>query len=359
MNETFVFNVLGNENIKGVSQWQSPSNIALIKYWGKKPDQIPMNPSLSLTLTNCFSKTRISYQSDLLSDDDFKFSLLFEGKREISFENKLLTFFERIKHYCPYLLNLKLIIESSNSFPHSSGIASSASFYSALSLSIMDIEKHLNSKIEKKFFLKKASFLARLGSGSACRSLMGPVSLWGESELFKDSTDLYAIKYQNEINTIFNDMNDTVLLVDKGKKDVSSSLGHDLMNGHSFSNDRIKQAHNNLKQIKNALKTGDYDLFIKIVEIEALSLHAMMMTSIPYFILMKPNTLQIIKEVWKYRKETNSKICFTLDAGANIHLLYPQNEYEKIQNFISLKLSIFCENGEYINDKIGVGPNKL
>ena len=261
--------------------------------------------------------------------------------------------------YCPYLLNLKLIIESSNSFPHSSGIASSASFYSALSLSIMDIEKHLNSKIEKKFFLKKASFLARLGSGSACRSLMGPVSLWGESELFKDSTDLYAIKYQNEINTIFNDMNDTVLLVDKGKKDVSSSLGHDLMNGHSFSNDRIKQAHNNLKQIKNALKTGDYDLFIKIVEIEALSLHAMMMTSIPYFILMKPNTLQIIKEVWKYRKETNSKICFTLDAGANIHLLYPQNEYEKIQNFISLKLSIFCENGEYINDKIGVGPNKL
>ena len=93
MNETFVYNLSGNENIKGVSQWQSPSNIALIKYWGKKSDQIPMNPSLSLTLTNCYSKTRISYQSDVLLNDEFKFSLLFEGKREISFENKLLIFF--------------------------------------------------------------------------------------------------------------------------------------------------------------------------------------------------------------------------------------------------------------------------
>ena len=108
MNETFVYNSLGNKNIKGVSLWQSPSNIALIKYWGKKPDQIPMNPSLSLTLTNCYSKTRISYQSEVLSNDDFKFSLLFDWKREVSFENKLLTFFDRIKHYCPYLLNLKL-----------------------------------------------------------------------------------------------------------------------------------------------------------------------------------------------------------------------------------------------------------
>ena len=87
--------------------------------------------------------------------------------------------------------------------------------------------------------------------------------------------------------SIFKNINDTVLLVDKGKKEVSSSFGHDLMNGHSFSSDRIKQAHNNLKQLNKALENGNYDLFIKIVEIEALSLHAMMMTSQPYFILIK------------------------------------------------------------------------
>jgi diphosphomevalonate decarboxylase len=345
MNETFVYNLLEINEISGVSEWQSPSNIALVKYWGKKLDQIPMNPSLSLTLSNCYSKTRVSYQSEISLKHDFNF--------------KLLIFFNRIKHYCPYLMNLKLIIESNNSFPHSSGIASSASFYSALSLSIMDIEKHLNPKIENDFFFKKASFLSRLGSGSACRSIMGPISFWGSSKLFKESNDLYAIKYPNEINIVFKGINDTVLLVDKGKKEVSSSLGHDLMNGHSFSNDRIKQAHFNLEQIKNALETGNYDLFIKIVEMEALSLHAMMMTSNPYFILMKPNTLQIINEVWKYRKKYNSRICFTLDAGANIHLLYPQIEYDEIQNFISSNLVDYCENGEFINDKIGVGPNKL
>ena len=152
MNETFVYNLLEINEISGVSEWQSPSNIALVKYWGKKLDQIPMNPSLSLTLSNCYSKTRVSYQSEISLKHDFNFSLLFEGKREISFESKLLIFFNRIKHYCPYLMNLKLIIESNNSFPHSSGIASSASFYSALSLSIMDIEKHLNPKIENDFF---------------------------------------------------------------------------------------------------------------------------------------------------------------------------------------------------------------
>jgi len=158
MNEMFVYSSLENKNITGVSQWQSPSNIALVKYWGKKLDQIPMNPSLSLTLSNCYSKTRLSYQSEISLNNDFNFSLLFEGKREISFESKLSIFLDRIKHYCPYLINLKLIIESSNSFPHSSGIASSASFYSALSLSIMDIEKKLNPKTENEFFLKKLLF---------------------------------------------------------------------------------------------------------------------------------------------------------------------------------------------------------
>lgn len=359
MNEIFIYSSKEHININGVSQWQSPSNIALVKYWGKKSNQIPMNPSLSMTLSNCFSKIKVSYQFEILKNDNIHFSLLFEGKREVSFESKLSIFLDRIKVYCPYLLNLKLIIESSNSFPHSSGIASSASFYSALSLSIMDIEKHLNPEIDDEFFLKKASFLSRLGSGSACRSIMGPVSLWGSSELFIDSNDFHAIKYPNKINSVFKGINDTVLIVDKGKKNVSSSLGHELMKNHSFSNDRIKQAHNNLFRIKNALENGNYDMFIEIVEMEALTLHAMMMTSNPYFILMKPNTLQIINEVWRYRIENHSKICFTLDAGANIHLLYPQNEYDKIQNFISSNLVNYCENDEFINDKIGVGPNKL
>jgi diphosphomevalonate decarboxylase len=85
----------------------------------------------------------------------------------------------------------------------------------------------------------------------------------------------------------------------------------------------------------------------------------MMMTSSPYYILIKPNTLEIINEIWNFRKNTNYKVCFTLDAGANIHLLYPKENFTVVQEFISNNLSRFCQNGEFINDHVGIGPNKL
>ena len=108
-----------------------------------------------------------------------------------------------------------------------------------------------------------------------------------------------------------------------------------------------------------SLKTGDFSSFIEIVESEALSLHAMMMTSMPYFILMKPNTLEIINRIWSYRKQSDSKVCFTLDAGANVHVLYPLAEKQQIQTFISNDLAPFCKNGEFIHDETGLGASVL
>ena len=81
----------------------------------------------------------------------------------------------------------------------------------------------------------------------------------------------------------------------------------------------------------------------------------MMMTSMPYFILMKPNTLEIINCIWKFRKETNSKLCFTLDAGANVHVLYPKVEKDNVLQFIKKELSQYCKNGEFIEDEVGLG----
>lgn len=353
----FIYNSNLNQISEGVSSWKSPSNIALIKYWGKKSNQIPLNSSLSFTLNSCYSQTKVSYQKRKNNNKNFVF--LFKGKSKPSFENKLSEFFKRIEKYCPYLFQLELKIESSNSFPHSSGIASSASSYSALSLCIMDIEKKLNPSLSDSFFFQKASFISRLGSGSACRSIIGFFSIWGQTKLYKESSDLYAVKYPNNIHEIFNNICDTVLIVDKGKKEISSTIGHKLMEEHAYSKDRLVQAEINLEKLKNALEKGDYDLFIKVVELEALSLHAMMMTSDPYFILIKPNTLLIINLIWNYRKEKNSKICFTLDAGANIHLLYPKKEFNLVQEFIKNDLAQFCESKQFINDSIGNGPFKL
>jgi diphosphomevalonate decarboxylase len=85
----------------------------------------------------------------------------------------------------------------------------------------------------------------------------------------------------------------------------------------------------------------------------------MMMTSMPYFILMKPNTLQIINAIWKYRNETKTPVCFTLDAGANVHVLYPENVKESVLHFIQSELVGYCQNGQYLCDEIGFGSQLI
>jgi diphosphomevalonate decarboxylase len=144
-------------------------------------------------------------------------------------------------------------------------------------------------------------------------------------------------------------------LVDKGEKQVSSTVGHDLMHNHPYAERRFAQAHENLDQLSAVLENGNLDEFIAIVESEALTLHSMMMTSMPYFILMKPNTLEIINAIWKFRKETAIPVCFTLDAGANVHILYPKHVSDKVLEFITSKLVGYCQNGQYICDEIGMG----
>lgn len=340
---------------EGVVSWQSPSNIALVKYWGKYGEQLPQNPSISFTLSNCNTKTTLRY----IKSNQTSFKVFLDKKREESFEPKISTFFKRIEAYVPFVKDYSFTVETSNSFPHSSGIASSASGMSALALCLMDMEKQLFPDTSQEYITQKASFLARLGSGSACRSLEGPLVVWGEHKEIANSSNLYGTPFLGEVHDVFKEYQDTILLVDKGEKQVSSTVGHGLMHGHAFAKARFSQAPENISSLMSTFKRGDIDEFIKIVESEALTLHAMMMTSHPYFILMKPNTLEIINAIWKYRKETSSKVCFTLDAGANVHVLYPASEKENVQEFIAQKLAKYCQNGQYIHDHAGLGAKKL
>ena len=331
----------------------APSNIALVKYWGKKENQIPANPSISFTLNNCKTITKVNFVKKE-SNNDFSFDLLFEGKPKEDFKPKILKFFQRIEEYCPYLKEYHIVIDTENTFPHSSGIASSASGMAALAMNVMCLEKEINPNLTEDLFHKKASFLARLGSGSACRSIKGQVVVWGNNDTIKESSDLFGVEF-NEVHSKFKNYQDTILLVDKGEKQVSSTVGHDLMFGHPYAEKRFEQAHDNLAKITKILSEGNIEEFIKIVESEALTLHAMMMTSMPYFILMKPNTLEIINRIWKFRNENNIPVCFTLDAGANVHVLYPENVSVKVLQFIQDELVDFCQNGQYICDEIGEG----
>lgn len=342
----------------GAFTWSAPSNIALVKYWGKKAGQIPANPSISFTLNHCKTITTLAFRKKE-NDGNFAFDLLFDGKPKEDFKPKILKFFERVDQYLPFLKDYHFTIGTQNTFPHSSGIASSASGMAALAMNLMSLEKQLDPEMAENYFYRKASFLARLGSGSACRSVKGNVAVWGEHQNIQGSSDLFGVAFPDKIHANFNNYQDTILLVDKGEKQVSSTVGHDLMHNHPFAERRFAQAHDNLGQLKSILQNGDLEAFIKIVESEALTLHAMMLTSMPYFILMKPNTLEIINKIWKFRNETKIPVCFTLDAGANVHVLYPENVDETVIQFIKTELAQHCQNGQYICDNVGNGSQLI
>ena len=343
---------------EGKASWSSPSNIALVKYWGKYGKQLPQNPSLSFTLTNCATTTHLRFKPKE-KNGQFSFSFLFEGKEQPSFHPKIEAFFVRIKTFCPYLLAHDLTIESSNSFPHSSGIASSASSMSALALSILSIEEQAMGFASKEIFHQKASFLARLGSGSAARSIKGPMMSWGKTTAIHGSSQEFATCIDQEIHPVFRTYQDTILIIDKGQKKVSSTLGHQLMKNHPYATARFEQAHQHMERLMAILGKGELEDFMQLVELEALTLHALMMASNPYFVLMQPNTLAVLNKIWDFRQATKLPLCFTLDAGANVHLLYPEEYKKTINAFIASELASFCEAGQYIEDQVGAGAKKL
>ncbi|AYZ13165.1 diphosphomevalonate decarboxylase [Chryseobacterium arthrosphaerae] len=342
---------IGKENFtihtRTVSE-SCPSNIALIKYWGKYKDQIPANPSISYTLNHCKTNTVMEF----IADEPFSVQTFLAGNEEVKFAEKIEKYFKNIEQYLPWILKGRYLIRTENTFPHSSGIASSASGFGAIAKCLMALDEMFTGKTSEEESLRKASFLARLGSGSACRSLYNGLVVWGDTEEVEGSSDLFAVQYPNaEIHDIFRNFNDWVLLIHEGQKSVSSTVGHGLMNTNPYAERRFQEARENFVPMKEILKTGDMEGFIRLVEHEALTLHAMMMMSDPAFILMKTGTLEVINKVWDFRKETGLPLFFTLDAGANVHLLFPADgSEEKVKIFIEAELLQHTQKNGVVKD---------
>lgn len=339
------------EPFHGGVKWQSPSNIALVKYWGKKGVQLPQNPSISFTLSQCRTETSIFYEKS----DRFDLSFYFEGKPNPAFRTKIENFLLSQIESFPFLKQLDLRIQSRNTFPHSSGIASSASSMSALVLCLLDIERMAKeaAAIDKQ----KASYFSRLASGSACRSVFPKMALWGQTDSVAESNDEYAISLEDEIDPVFKSYHDSILVVSDAQKEVSSRAGHALMDNNPYAATRYEQANIHVSELLTALKTGDLDRFMQITEAEAMQLHALMMCSNPSFVLIKPNTLRIIKAVREFREETDIPVCFTLDAGPNVHLLYPDRHAVLVERFIMDELERYCSGSLWIVDRVGDGPS--
>ncbi|MBK8922087.1 MAG: diphosphomevalonate decarboxylase [Saprospirales bacterium] len=344
----------------GQMLWRSPSNLAIIKYWGKHGVQLPRNPSLSFTLAASCTDTALEYAFKETADNQIDLEFYFQGEKNEAFRARTLTFLESLTPQFPFLRQLQLTVRTGNSFPHSAGIASSASGMSALALGLCSLEDALFGTLQDaEAFDRKASYIARLGSGSACRSIFPKAAVWGATPAVPGASDEYAVPAEDLLHPVFHDFHNDILIVSTAEKPVSSRAGHALMEGNPYAESRYAQARSRLTALLSALRSGDLQDFGKIAEDEALTLHALMMSSNPSFLLLHPNTLALIEKIRAYRAETKHPVFFSLDAGPNIHLLYPGDIIAEVRGWIEDELRQHCADGWFIQDWVGDGPEEM
>lgn len=299
------------------------SNIALIKYWGNwtklSPDlNIPLNDSVSMTKYGCSENTRLQTHTTIEFSEEFR-------ENEAILNNCPLTGrdMERILKIINPLKKIKKIdykfkMMSFNDFPTQAGLASSAAGFAALTIAAA---KALNLEMTKE----ELSTFARLGSGSAARSIHGGFVYWHRG--FSHETS-YAEKIcsPNDFN-----INAIIALIDEGRKVVSSDVGHELANTSIFNAARVKKSHEQAVEIKAAILDDDFKKVGIIAEKNCMFMHSVMMTSEPALFYWSPVTLKVIKKVLNLRKSENLDCFFTIDAGPNVHCLCRPENIEYIQ----------------------------
>ena len=281
------------------------ANIAFIKYWGNRDEtlRIPSNSSLSMNLDGLVTRTTVSFLPDLPAD-----VLELNGKpAEPPAQARVSGFLDHVRTLAGSSLFAR--VTSQNNFPTGAGIASSAAAFAALSLAAA-------RAIGLELSEKDLSRLARLGSGSACRSVPGGFVEWNAGTGDEDS---YAVSIAPPQHW---DLVDCIAVVASGHKTVGSTEGHALAGTSPLQAARLADAPRRLETARRALLERDFPTFADIVEQDSTLMHAVMMTSTPPLFYWEPPSLNIMKSVQAWRK-AGLPCCFTLDAGANVHVICP------------------------------------
>jgi len=295
---------------------KAPANIAFIKYWGKRNEslRIPMNSSISMNLSEVFTTTSVEFSKEYIDD-----ALVINGNTVDGKEKERVSeFLDRIRKISKVKLNAKVV--SKNNFPKGTGMASSASGFAALTLATT---KALGLNLSEK----ELSILARLGSGSACRSIPDGIVEWksGKQSNFSYAYSLYPPDYW--------DIQDVILIIGEKDKKISSTEGHALVESSPFYKSRIAKMDTKIRDIKKALKEKDFTKFGQIIEEEAVNMHAVMMTSKPGLFYWLPETLKFMLLVQNWR-DNGVESYFTIDAGPNIHIICEGKSVNKLMKKI-------------------------
>lgn len=318
----------------------APSNIAFIKYWGRKDEKLrlPENGSLSMNLSNLLTTTTVEFNKNYKED-----VIIINDKKEKNEGSRAVKYLDRIRklakiNYPSASLRAKVVTK--NNFPTGTGLSSSASGFAALTLACA---KAAGLNLSEK----ELSILARQGSGSACRSIPDGFVEWldGDTSDTSYGVSLYPENYW--------DIVDVVAVVSKDKKEVSTAEGQKLASSSPFFPVRLERIKEKIKLIKKYLKEKDFKNFGELVEAEALELHAIMLTSFPSLIYWLPGTLKVMHAVKRWRQE-GLQVYFTVNTGQDIHLICQKRDVKdvvrRVEAISEVQKTIinYCSKGAHI-----------
>lgn len=312
----------------------APANIAFIKYWGKADPpageagdalRLPLNSSISMNLSACVTTTTVefspSYREDIVEFMDQKaLTILSRSREDCQSENlRVCNHLDSVRARAGSAWHARVVTK--NSFPKGAGIASSASGFAALTVAAVEA---LGLTLSER----ELTIIARLGSGSACRSIPDGFVEWQKG---KNSQTSYAYSLYPENHW---DLRDIVVVVQKSQKKIGSTKGMDGVRTSPFYGRRLRDIPDRVKKIKLALKRRDIELLGEIMEEDCVNMHAVAMTQKPPIFYWNGTTMEIIRAVYDWRTQ-GIPVYFTIDAGPNVHLVCEAKD-EKI---VSKKVS--------------------
>jgi diphosphomevalonate decarboxylase len=281
----------------------APANIAFIKYWGKKDNtlRIPLNDSFSMNIDGATSTTTVEF-SDVFDHDVVSFIGESVSEGEIG---RVVTHLDRIRNLAHKKQFARVVTK--NSFPKSTGLASSASGFAALTVSgCQAIGLFLSEK--------ELTILARLGSGSACRSIPNGFVLWNKGETSETSfaQSLYPSTYWP--------LYDVIAVVSKEAKKISTTAGMDGITTSPYWKKRIANIPERILRVKQSFQEKNFQLLGEVIEEDCLDMHQVMQTQTPVLQYWNKGTKNIMDAVIHWRNQGVS-VYFTIDAGPNVHLI--------------------------------------
>ena len=301
--------------MKKIGRCRAHTNIALIKYWGKRNDALflPMKSSLSLTLDASYTDTEVVLDSDF-SQDTFYLDDVLQGEKETEKITNFLNLFRNAAN-----LETKACVKSYNHVPTAAGLASSASAFSALA-GAMNHASGLNLDF------KTLSTYARQGSGSATRSIYG-----GFVEWYLGHDDVSESSHAIPVDDASWDIGMVVVAVNTGRKKLSSRVGmKQTIETSPFYSSWVETATSDIKKIKEAIKEQDFITLGEITEANGMKMHATMLGAFPPISYWEPDSVKAIQKV-KDIRETGIPCYVTMDAGPNVKVLCRQSDMKKIE----------------------------